>query len=62
MLPAAPAGAGYALEFDEVARVLAAGKTESSVMPLDATLAVMRILDDASRQLGVAMPDDLAEG
>lgn len=62
VLPAAPAGAGYALEFDEVARVLAAGKTESSVMPLDATLAVMRILDDASRQLGVAMPDDLAEG
>jgi len=32
------------------------GRTESDVMPLDDTLAVMRILDRAMRQLGVHYP------
>ena len=32
------------------------GRTESDVMPLDDTVAVMRILDRAMRQLGVHYP------
>lgn len=59
VLPAKPAGAGYALEFDEVAQVLARGGTQSQVMPLADTLAVMKVLDDAASQLGVEMPADL---
>jgi predicted dehydrogenase len=46
-------GAGYSHEIDEVHRCLAAGLTESPVMPLDDTIAVMAVLDGALRDLGV---------
>lgn len=50
----APAtGAGYAHEFDEVHRCLAEGLTESPTMPLDDTLTVMRVLEEALHALGV---------
>lgn len=52
-------GPGYSYEFDEVARCLAAGATESPVMPLADTLAVMRVLSAAAEQLGVALVDEL---
>ena len=52
-------GPGYSYEFDEVARCLAAGATESPVMPLADTLAVMRVLSAAAEQLGVALEDEL---
>lgn len=54
---AAPSSAGYALEIDEVNRCLAAGLTESPVMPLADTLAVQAVLQQAADQLGVALFD-----
>lgn len=48
-----PTGNGYAHEFAEVHRCLAAGLTESPVMPLDDTLAVQRLLNSACERLGV---------
>ncbi|PFG18741.1 Gfo/Idh/MocA family protein [Serinibacter salmoneus] len=53
-----PTGAGYALEFDEVNRLLRAGRTESEVMPLRDSLAVMGVLQSAADQLGVALVED----
>lgn len=52
-IDAPPDGAGYAYEFDEVHRCLAEGRTESPTMPLDDTLTVMRVLEDALHFLGV---------
>ncbi len=44
-------GHGFSYEAEEVARCLRAGRTESPVMPLDGTLAVMRTLDAARAAL-----------
>jgi predicted dehydrogenase len=52
-----PSSAGYSLEVDEVNRCLAAGATESAVMPLDDTLAVQEVLQQAADALGVALAD-----
>jgi predicted dehydrogenase len=46
-------GGGYAHELIEVNECLRAGRTESSVMPLEDTLAVQRVLQQAAEQLGV---------
>ena len=46
-------GGGYAHELIEVGACLRAGRTESSVMPLDDTLAVQDALQSAAEQLGV---------
>jgi predicted dehydrogenase len=55
----APAkGVGYAHEFDEVHRCIAAGLTESPVMPLDDTLAVIGVLEQALHRLGVHFDED----
>ncbi|ACQ78739.1 oxidoreductase domain protein [Beutenbergia cavernae DSM 12333] len=54
---AMPDGAGYALELDEVARCVRAGRPESAVMPLADSLAVQRVLQDAADQMGVAFVD-----
>ena len=43
--------AGFVGELEEVARCLAEGRTSSDVMPLSETVATMRVLDDARRQL-----------
>lgn len=51
-------GAGYAHELIEVNTCLRAGRIESSVMPLDDTLAVQRILGEACAQLGVVHRED----
>jgi predicted dehydrogenase len=48
-----PLGGGYSHELIEVTECLRAGKAESSVMPLSDTLAVQRVLNDASERLGV---------
>ena len=58
VLPAT--GTGYAHELDEVHRCLAAGLTESPTMPLDDTLAVMSVLEQALRGLGVHHDEDPA--
>ncbi len=47
-------GRGYAHEIIEVADCLRADKTESELLPLDESLAIMKHLDDILRQLGVA--------
>ena len=51
-------GAGYVHELREVTRCVQEGLTESPVMPLADTLAMMRLLDDARAQLGVVYPGD----
>lgn len=57
-ITAQPRGRGYAHEIDEVNRCLAAGLTESDVMPLDDTLGVQRVMQDALEQLGVTPSED----
>ena len=49
-------GRGYVSMLRAVHECLREGRTESDVMPLDDTVAVMRILDRAMRQLGVHYP------
>ncbi|MGR6920978.1 Gfo/Idh/MocA family protein [[Actinomadura] parvosata] len=46
-----PADNGYAGEIREVRAAVAEGKTESSIMPLDESLAMMGLLADARRQI-----------
>jgi predicted dehydrogenase len=53
-----PQGGGYAHELIEVTECVRAGLTESSVMPLDDTLAVQGVLDDALSQLGIRFSED----
>jgi len=49
-------GEGFQFEAMHVAECLRSGLTESPIMPLDDTLAVMRALDDVRRQLGLRYP------
>ena len=53
-------GSGYCHELIEVTEAVRAGRTESSIMPLDDTLAVQRILNGACEQLGVHHDEDLS--
>src|SRR5690606_10044369 len=57
-IAAPPTGVGYAHEFDEVHRCVAEGRTESPVMPLDDTLAVMAVLEQALHAVGVHFDED----
>ncbi|UNX55261.1 Gfo/Idh/MocA family oxidoreductase [Georgenia sp. TF02-10] len=50
--------AGFEHEAAEVARCLAEGRTESAVMPWQATLEVMETMDEVRRQLGVVYPGE----
>lgn len=50
-------GNGYVPMLREVQRCLRAGEAESPTMPLDETLAVMRVLDGALAELGVRYPE-----
>ncbi|MGW2642475.1 Gfo/Idh/MocA family protein [Streptomyces sp. NPDC001348] len=49
-------------EAKEVMRALRAGETESPLVPLDGTLAVMRTLDAVRERIGVRYPGELEEG
>jgi predicted dehydrogenase len=51
-------GNGYGYQIAEVARCLRAGLTESPYLPLDDTVAIMELLDDARAQLGVRYAAD----
>ncbi len=53
-----PIGQGYAHELIEVTEGVRAGRTESAVMPLQDTVDVQEILDEAGRQLGVVHRED----
>lgn len=50
------AGDGLRFEIEEVHRCLAAGELESPVMPLDESVALLRVLDDIRAQVGVVYP------
>ncbi len=56
VLPAT--GTGYSHELDEVHRCLAEGRTQSPVMPLQDTVAVMGVLEQALHSLGVYHDED----
>jgi predicted dehydrogenase len=53
-------GAGYVHIAAEVTRCLQAGLIESPLVPLEATLATMAVLDEARRQIGLAYPWETA--
>ncbi len=53
-----PQGEGKAYEAAEVARLLAAGATQSERHPWSDTLELMELLDEARRQLGVVYPGE----
>ncbi|MDR0417374.1 MAG: hypothetical protein LBH76_08725, partial [Propionibacteriaceae bacterium] len=53
---AAKAEGGFQYEAAEVARQVAAGALESPTMPWQATLDVLKIMDEVRRQLGVRFP------
>ena len=55
-------GRGMHHEAAEVARCLAAGLTESPLMPLDETVAVMATMDEVRRQIGLTYPSERADG
>jgi predicted dehydrogenase len=46
-------GSGMRFEIEEVHRCVVDGRTESAVMPLDESLALMRILDEIRAQIGL---------
>jgi predicted dehydrogenase len=51
-------GAGCSPQVLEVERCLRAGETESPLVPLDETIAILDVLDEARAQLGVRYPAD----
>jgi predicted dehydrogenase len=53
-----PLGVGYSHELIEVTQCVAAGRIESLTMPLQDTLAVQRILNEACEKLGVYHQED----
>jgi predicted dehydrogenase len=53
-----PSGGGYSHELIEVTSCVRAGETESRVMPLDDTLDVMAVLEQAALQLGLSWSED----
>jgi predicted dehydrogenase len=51
-------GVGYAHELIEVTESIIAGRTESMINPLDDTLAVQTVMDEALAQLGIRFAED----
>ncbi|MGI8994001.1 MAG: Gfo/Idh/MocA family protein [Nocardioidaceae bacterium] len=51
-------GRGYVHEIEEVHRCLREGRTESSLVPLDETVALMRLMDTIRAQIGSTLPGD----
>ncbi|HXY27534.1 MAG TPA: Gfo/Idh/MocA family oxidoreductase [Acidimicrobiales bacterium] len=51
-------GNGLRFEIEEINRCLAAGRTESPVMPLDETLALASTLDGIRAQIGLVFPGE----
>ena len=57
-VPAELVGRGYTHQLAHVAQCLADGLTESPMMPLDDTLSVMAVLDEALDLLGAPHVDE----
>ncbi|SEE91466.1 Gfo/Idh/MocA family protein [Ruania alba] len=53
-----PVGGGFEYQAAEVARCVAAGRTESEVHSWADTIAVMEMMDEARRQFGVVLPGE----
>jgi predicted dehydrogenase len=53
-----PIGGGYAHELIEVTEAVRVGRSESVIMPLQDTLAVQRILNEACEKLGIHHAED----
>ncbi len=51
-------GNGYGTEIEEVGRCLAAGLLESPLVPLDDTVGILEVLDEARRQVGARYPGE----
>jgi predicted dehydrogenase len=51
-------GDGLRFEIEEVHRCIANGDVESTVMPLDESVALMGVLDDVRAQLGIRFPEE----
>ena len=51
-------GDGLRFQVHEVHRCLAAGETESTVMPLDESMQIASTLDTVRRRLGVVYPGE----
>jgi len=51
-------GQGLRHQAAEVGRCLRAGRTESEIMPLDETVAIMETLDEIRRQIGLTYPSE----
>ena len=49
---------GLHLEACEVARCVSEGRLESELMPLDESVAIMGLMDEVRRQLGVVYPGE----
>ncbi len=51
-------GRGYTYQLREVTRCIQARLTESATMPLDDSVAILELFDEARRQIGVTYPND----
>lgn len=49
---------GYVFEAEEVGRCLQAGLTESPIMPLDESLAILKLLDEVRAEWGLVYPGE----
>jgi predicted dehydrogenase len=61
-LPTPYLGNGYVHQAIEAQRCFLAGMTESPVMPLDESLALMAVMDEARRQIGLRYAADADDG
>ncbi|MNC63779.1 hypothetical protein D3C75_1139290 [compost metagenome] len=52
------ASVGYSFEAEEVGRCLQAGLTESPVMTLDESVAILKLLDQVRAQWGLKYPGE----
>lgn len=50
---------GYVHEFDRLESDVREGRTESSVIPLECTLDIMRIMDECRKQNGFVYPEEI---
>lgn len=51
-------GHGLRAEAEEVARCVAAGRTESALLPLDESVSIMATMDEVRRQIGLRYPGE----
>ena len=50
---------GFEYQIEEAQRCIKAGKLESPLMPLSATIDNLRVLDEVRKQIGVTYPFEM---